>query len=127
MHKVKIQPTAEQISTLSLLRRRLAENGYLIADVAVPYRRHVTDFVVIPKDRPRHFAIIRAAKKYIVVRPFAEPRGELCRLLPAITEKAKAPVRLSMPQLHDPKKIICPWREYADPGMHPEFDALDTD
>lgn len=121
----RIRPTIDQFNALALLRARIGELGYLIVPVAPKYRRHKTDFVAIPKDDPHFFAIVRAAAKRIVIRPFGGTRGELHNMIPYVRKSAKVPIYRAFPRPMDPKNDT-PWRDYSDPSAHDELVVLGT-
>ncbi len=123
MKKTEIQPTVEQLEVLTRLQSLLGERGYMIAPVAVEYRRHESDFVAIPKDRAQHFAVVRAARTCIVIRPFGETRGELYRILPNIRREILFPVRRGLPQLANENAEPF-WRQYADASAHEELELI---
>jgi hypothetical protein len=100
MRKVKIRTTAQQREGLTLLRRRLAEQGYLIFEVASWYRRHRLDFLATPKRSPLEFVVVRPMRNgSLSVRPYSSPvhYRSFRELLGQI--KAGCPIRWSNRQL----------------------------
>lgn len=125
MSKRVIQPNAAQLQTLKILRRRLGENGYLIFAVAPWYRRHESDFVAMPKEAPRQFSVVRAtATNTVVVRPFADPRGKLYRILPDIRKKSPASIKRGLPPLKSSRQRPDWWLQYIEPEAITELKRL---
>lgn len=71
MKRMKIRTTVNQRSTLSELKKRIAELDHYIFPVAPWYRRHHLDFVAVPKRFPEKILLVRATQNgNVSIRPF---------------------------------------------------------
>lgn len=120
----RIRPTKAQRMALVTLKKRLAEMGYLVADVARKYRRHVSDFVIIPKGWPQQFAIVRIAPHSIVIRPFGVKRNDIMQKLPGWRRELHVSISYAMPQLRYVKNKTDLWRHFVDPKDHATIELL---
>lgn len=121
---IRTQPSEQQLAALDILKVRLAEQGYLIATVAASRRRHESDFVILPKDRLQEFAIVRAASRFVVIRPFGMKRSDLLRALPRLRQVSPAPLMYAMPQLQYVKDRSDLWRHFVEKTEHDEIETL---
>ena len=64
--------SATQRNALAEIRNTLAGEGYLRSPVVSWYKKHRNEFLMIPKDKPQEFVLVRPQRNGVIhIRPFA--------------------------------------------------------